>query len=228
MTFPRFTAKSLSTETASVQLPAARAAAQAAATAAGAAAAGAAAAGAAAASGAGAAAAAPTTSFRAAAPSTVFVELGQAAQTAQIARDGIGVAQVALNADALQNLIIGRPQLVTKVVSQSVAPGTAVPRGTSVDVVLAQPGVLPIDVIRDPHLALSGRTLSNVYETFVRDNAAVKNVLARNEQAATLSTADRGVIEAAFQAQDVSITADPGHTIEQAFGSLQAAFTFGT
>jgi len=174
------------------------------------------------------AAAAPSVSVRAAAPSTVFVELGEAAQTAQIARDGIGVAQVALNVDALQNLIAGRPQLVTKVVSQSVAPGTAVPRGTSVDVVLAQPGVLPIDVIRDPHLSLSGRTLSNVYESFVRDNPAVKNVLARNVQAATLSTADRGVIEAAFQAQDVTITDEPGRSIEQAFGSLQAAFTFGT
>ena len=108
------------------------------------------------------------------------------------------------------------------------APGTAVPRGTSVDVVLAQPGVLPIDVIRDPHLSLSGRSLSNVYESFVRDNPAVKNVLARNEQAATLSTADRGVIEAAFLAQDLTIGNEPGRTIEQAFGSLQAAFTFGT
>ena len=153
--------------------------------------------------------AAPAASVRSAAPSTVFVELGEAAQTAQIARDGIGVAQVALNADALQNLIVGRPQLITKVVSQSIAPGTAVPRGTSVDVVLAQPGILPIDVIRDPHLALSGRTLGNVFETFIRDNAAVKNVLARNEQAATLSTADQGMIQAAFQAQQVPITTSP-------------------
>jgi len=102
--------------------------------------------------------AAPSVSVRAAAPSTVFVELGEAAQTAQIARDGIGVAQVALNTEVLQDLIAGRPKLVTKVVSQSVAAGTAVPRGTAVDVVLAQPGVLPIDVIRDPHLSLSGRT----------------------------------------------------------------------
>ena len=172
--------------------------------------------------------AAPSVSVRAAAPSTVFVELGEAAQTAQIARDGIGVAQVALNTEVLQDLIAGRPKLVTKVVSQSVAAGTAVPRGTSVDVVLAQPGVLPIDVIRDPHLSLSGRTLDNVYATFVRDNPAVKNVLARNVQAATLSTADRGVIEAAFQAQEVEISDDPGRSIEQAFGSLQAAFTFGT
>jgi hypothetical protein len=209
MALPRFSIKALSTETESVQLSPARAAV------------------AAAAASAAATEATPAASIRTAAPSTVFVELGEAAQTAQIARDGIGVAQVALNTDALQSLIAGRPQLITRVVSQSVAPGTAVPRGTSVDVVLAQPGILPIDVIRDPHLALSGRTLGNVYETFVRDNPAVRNVLARNEQAATLSTADQGVIQAAFQAQQVPITTEAGHTIEQAFGSLQAAFTFG-
>lgn len=215
MALPRFRAKAPSLEVESVPLSAARAAAAAARESAS--------------SPASAAreSAAPV-SVRAAAPSTVFVELGQAAQTAQIARDGIGVAQVALNFTALEELIAGRPQLVTKVVSQSVAPGTAVPRGTSVDVVLAQPGVLPIDVIRDPHLSLSGRSLSNVYESFVRDNPAVRNVLARNEQAATLSTADRGVIVSAFQAQDVTISDEPGRSIEQAFGSLQAAFTFGT
>ncbi|HEV8249655.1 MAG TPA: hypothetical protein VGQ15_06745 [Gaiellaceae bacterium] len=166
--------------------------------------------------------------MRAAPPPTVFVELGEAAQKAQIARDGVGVAPIPIDADALQNLIVGRPQVVTKVVSQSVAPGTAVPRGTSVDIVLAQPGVLPIDVIRDPHLSLSGRTLSNVYTSFVRDNPAVRNVLARNESAETLSDSDRGVIEAAFQAQEVPITSEPGQTIDHAFRSLQAAFTFGT
>lgn len=171
---------------------------------------------------------APAPAMRTAAPDTVFVELGEAAQKAQIARDGIGVPTIRLNTDALQNIIAGRPQLVTKVVSQSVAPGTAVPRGTSVDVVLAQPGALPIEVIRDPHVSLSGRTLSNVYDSFIRDNAAVRNVLARNDSATTLSTADRGVIESAFQAHDVPVSDQPGQGIEQAFSSLQAAFTFGT
>jgi hypothetical protein len=170
----------------------------------------------------------PITSVRTAAPSTVFVELGEAAQKAQIARDGVSIAPIALNNDALQSLIVGRPQLVTKVVSQSVAPGTAVPRGTTVDVVLAQPGVLPIDVIRDPHVALSGRTLSNVYDTFIRESPDVRNVLARNESADTLSTADRAVIQQAFQSHEVPIDNTPGQTIDQAFGSLQAAFTFGT
>ena len=171
---------------------------------------------------------APAPSIRTAAPDTVFVELGEAAQKAQIARDGIGVPTIKLNTDVLQNVIAGRPQLVTKVVSQSVAPGTAVPRGTSVDVVLAQPGALPIDVIRDSHVSLGGRTLAGVYDTFIRDNPAVRNVLARNDSPTTLSTADQGVIAAAFNAHDVPVNDQPGQGIEQAFSSLQAAFTFGT
>src|SRR5712691_6267024 len=92
-----------------------------------------------AAAGAAAARASGAGSVKAAAPSTVFVELGEASQKAQIARDGVGVPPIALNTVALQGLLAGRPQLVTKVVSQSVPPGTAVPRGTSIDVVLAQP-----------------------------------------------------------------------------------------
>jgi hypothetical protein len=166
-------------------------------------------------------------SVKAAAPSTVFVELGEASQQAQIARDGVGVPPIALNTVALQGLLAGRPQLVTKVVSQSVPPGTAVPRGTSIDIVLAEPGGLPIDIIPDPHTALSGRSLANVFDSFIKDSPAVRNVLARNESAATLSTADQGVIQAAFQAQEVPITTQPGQTMQQAFGSLQAAFAFG-
>lgn len=176
-------------------------------------------------SGAGAAAAAPQ--VRAAAPSTVFVELGEAAQKAQIARDGVGVPHVALNTDVLQNLIAGRPLVINKVVSQSVAPGTPVPKGTPIDVVFAPPFALPIDVIRDPHVGLAGRTLGSVYDTFIVNNPDVRNVLARNDSAATLSTADQAVIKTAFQGADVAINDEAGSTMQQAFSSLQAALAFG-
>lgn len=164
---------------------------------------------------------------RQAAASTVFVELGEAAQKAQIARDGVGVPQVQIDPTTLQGILAGRPQLVTKVVSQSVPPGTPVPKGTAIDVVLAQPGLIPIDVIPDPHVSLKGRTLGNVFDTFIKDSPDVRNVLARNDSAATLSTADQGVIQNAFQAQDIPIGTQPGQTIDQAFKSLQAAFAFG-
>lgn len=181
----------------------------------------------------GAVEAAPTilgraSAVRSAPPGTVFVELGDAAQKAQIARDGVGVPQVRIDPAILGDILAGRPQVVTKVVSQSVAPGTPVPRGTSIDVVLAEPGRLPANVISDVHVALAERTVGNVFDTFIRNNAAVRNVIARHDTAATLTDADRGVIESAFAAQSVPITDAPGQTMDQAFSTLQGAFAFGS
>src|SRR4051794_30009626 len=79
---------------------------------------------------------------------TVFVELGQAAQKAQIARDGVAVPLIALNTTLLTQVLAGKPQVVSKVVQQSIAPGTAVPKGTSIDVVLAEPRQLPTKIIQ--------------------------------------------------------------------------------
>src|SRR2546427_2528654 len=117
---------------------------------------------------------------------TVFVELGDAVQKAQIARDGVGVPQVRIDPDVLAGILAGRPRVVTKVVSQTVAPGTSVPRGTQVDIVLAEPFGLPAGVIRDIHVGLATRTVGNVFDTFIRNNAAVRNVIARHDSAATL------------------------------------------
>src|SRR5262249_17843608 len=114
-----------------------------------------------------------------------------------------------------------------KVVSQSIAPGTPVPKGSPVDIVLAPPRLLPIDIVPDFHVGLADRTIGTVFDDFVRDSPAVKNVLARNQTAATLSTADRGILETALAAREVPVTSEPGQSIEQAFSTLQAAFTFG-
>jgi hypothetical protein len=159
---------------------------------------------------------------------TVFVELGDAVQKAQIARDGVGVPQVRIDPDVLAGLLAGRPKVVTKVVSQSVAPGTSVPKGTQVDVVLAEPFRLPAGVIRDIHVGLAQKTVGEVFDTFIRNNAAVRNVIARHDTADTLTDAERGVIQSAFSAQNVPITDQPGQTLNQAFSSLQGAFAFGS
>ena len=70
------------------------------------------------------------------------------------------------------------------------------------------------------------QTLDDVYKNVVRDNTAVQSVLARNESAAALSTVDQATLTSALG--DVSVTTDPGHDINAAFQTLQAAFTFGT
>jgi hypothetical protein len=168
-----------------------------------------------------------TSVVRPAAPSTVFVELGEAAQKAQIARDGVGVPQVKVNADVLSGIIVGRPEFVTKVVSQSVPPGTAVPKGTSIDIVLVQPGFLPTNVFTDTHTGLAGQPIGAVFENFLQNNPELRNVVARNDSPDTLSDADKSAIQAAFAAQNVPLSDTPGQTMEQGFKTLQAAFAFG-
>lgn len=158
---------------------------------------------------------------------TVFVELGEAAQKAQIARDGVQVPSIRIDPQRLGQVIAGKPEVVAKVVSQSVPPGTTVPKGTAVDIVLAEPRRLPIGIIADFHRGLEERTVGQVFDTFVRDNVALRSVIARNETPDTLSAADQAVITKAFADANVPITNQPGETLASAFQTVQAAYTFG-
>src|SRR5712691_3509301 len=90
------------------------------------------------ASAASAAAASPVT----AAPSTVFVELGEASQQAAISRNGVQIPVVTLNPAVLGTVLGGTTKVAAKVVSQSIQPGVSVAKGASVDLVLAEPSSL--------------------------------------------------------------------------------------
>jgi len=161
-------------------------------------------------------------------PSTVFVELGEASQQANIARNGVQVPVVALDPAALQNFVGQTTKVVTKVVSQSIQPGVSVAKGTTIDLVLAEPTSIQVSVLQNAFIPLANQTLDTVYKNVVRDNPQVQSVLARNQSAATLSTADQATLTSALSAADTSVTTDPGHTMDAAFQTLQAAFTFGT
>ena len=93
---------------------------------------------------------------------------------------------------------------------------------------LAEPRQLPTKIIQGAHIALQERPIGQIYDTFLRDNVAVRSVIARNERVETLSTADQGVLQAAFAQADVPITTAPGQTIVEAFQTLQGAFSFGS
>ena len=167
-------------------------------------------------------AAAPVT----AAPSTVFVELGEASQQAAISRNGVQVPIVNLDPAVLSTLLGQTTKVAAKVVSQSIQPGVSVAKGTTVDLVLAEPATLTVSVLKNAFQPFATQTLDTVYKNIVRDNPQVQSVLARNESAAALSTQDQATLTAALG--DVAVTSDPGHTIDSAFHTLQAAFTFGT
>jgi hypothetical protein len=160
-----------------------------------------------------------------AAPSTVFVELGEASQQAAIARNGVQIPVVALNPATLGTVLGGTTKISAKVVSQSIQPGVSVAKGATVDLVLAEPSSLQVSVLQNPFVPFQAQSFDDVYKNIVRDNTGVQSVLARNQSAAALSTADQATLTSAL---GVDVTADPGHDLNSAFQTLQAAFTFGT
>src|SRR5262249_32250235 len=97
------------------------------------------------------AAAAPVT----AQPSTVFVELGEASQQATIPRNGVQIPIVELNPSALQPVLGTTTPVVAKVVSQSIQPGVSVAKGTTIDLVLAEPASIQVSVLQNAFTPLA-------------------------------------------------------------------------
>lgn len=161
-------------------------------------------------------------------PSTVFVELGAASQQANIARNGVQVPIVTLDPSALQVVLGQTTKVVAKVVSQSIQAGVSVAKGTTIDLVLAEPTTLKVSVLQNAFVPLANQTFDSVFKNIVRDNTQVQSVLARNMTATSLSTADQATLTTALTQAGSPVTTDPGHTIDAAFHTLQAAFTFGT
>jgi hypothetical protein len=170
------------------------------------------------------ASAAPVTST----PSTVFVELGTASQQANISRDGVAVPVVDLNPAALQTALGTTTPVVAKVVSQSIQAGVSVAKGTTIDLVLAEPSSLHVSVLQNPFQPLVTETLDTVYKNIVRDNPQVQSVLARNTSFTALSTTDQATLTTALSNAGAAVGTEPGQTMDAAFSTLQAAFAFGT
>jgi beta-lactam-binding protein with PASTA domain len=138
------------------------------------------------------------------------------------------VPVVQLDPAALQNVLGQTTKVVAKVVSQSIQPGVSVAKGTTIDLVLAEPTSIKVSVLQNAFTPLANQTLDDVFKNVVRDNPQVQSVLARNQTAAVLSTADQATLTTALSNAGSPVTTDPGHTIDNAFHTLQAAFTFGT
>lgn len=157
----------------------------------------------------------------------VFIELGRAAQRPLIARDGSPVPILHTLPDKIGDIVRGGDTVVVKVLTQSVPAGTTVPQGTSIDLMLSSPFNVPLGVFDGVHIALASRDVANVYNTFIREDPAVRNVLARSETFDTLSETDRGIITQAATANGVTVTNQAGSTLANVFVALQAANTFG-
>ena len=157
----------------------------------------------------------------------VFVDVGARKIDANVSRDGVPIGALPIDRDRFDDFFGGRPAVTQKIVSQSVAPGTPVPVGTKVDLVLAEPGRLPIDLVSGVHADLREQTVAQVYQAFVEDNLDVRRILARVDKPESLTPEDEETIRTAFAEQDVEVGDQAGRDVGAAFQTLKAAFVFG-
>jgi hypothetical protein len=157
---------------------------------------------------------------------TVFVDVGAKRIDSNVVRDGIPVGIHAIDPEVLGSAIIDRPILRVRIVSQSIPPGTPVPQGSSVNVVLASPFELPVGVIAGTHLGLKQTLMGPAFAQFVANNPQVQRIVAR-ASTGTLSGEDETAVRQIFANQGIDVTNEPGRDVGAAVESLRVLTTFG-
>jgi hypothetical protein len=155
--------------------------------------------------------------------STVFVDVAERSTRAQVSRGGLPLGETPVNAEAISSFLDERVVVQTKTVRQSIQPGTAVARGTAIDIVLADAADLPVRVIPNVHAAFQDLTMKQLNDKFAT-NAVVRDIVRRRTGADELTAAERETLTSAFQAANVPI--NPNAPVEAAFAGVRAAFTF--
>jgi hypothetical protein len=154
---------------------------------------------------------------------TVFVDVAEEPTRAEVTRGGVPVGEIFVNPEIIGSFLDDLVVVQTKVVTQSIVPGTAVARGTAIDIALANTRDLPVRVVPGVHTAFQDLTMAQLNDQFAT-NAAVRDIIRRRPSAEDLTATERQNLETAFEAANVPI--DDDNTVEAAFAGVKAAFTF--
>jgi hypothetical protein len=156
---------------------------------------------------------------------TIAIDVGASATKAEISRGGFAVAEIAVNDAAISSFLDDLVLVQTKVVTQTIAAGTAVARGTAIDVVLAQTNNLPVAVIPNVHTAFTNLTMAQLHTQF-ETVPEVRDLVRTKTDPSQLTATERQTLTTALEANNVPVGTGAGETVESAFTALQAAFTF--
>lgn len=159
----------------------------------------------------------------------VFVDVGSRKIDSQVERDGVPITPLQINPDILKDFVLQRPPLLVKVVSQSVAPGTPVPVGTTVDLVMAPPFKLPVGVVSGVHLGLRELNIGDAYRRLNVQDPRVSRLVSR-AASNQLDANDRAEVKEIFAGSDIEgieITDEPGRDVNAAVETLKVLKTFG-
>lgn len=156
---------------------------------------------------------------------TVAIDVGASTTKAAISRAGFSIAEIPVSAELIGSFLDTRPVIATKVVTQSIAPGTAVAVGTAIDLIITSTADLPVNVVPGIHRSLTNLTMAQVNEQFATD-PRVRDILRARSSAADLTGDDVAVLTTVLQNNNVPVSNDPNQTVASAFTAIQAAFTF--
>ena len=156
----------------------------------------------------------------------VFVDVGSRKIESQIERDGVPIGILPVDPDILAEAILVRPILQVKVVSQSIPAGTPVPVGTTVDLVMAAPGTLPVGVITGVHEHFKNFKIADAHAALVGSNPLVNRIVTHAAEG-QLSAEDANAVREIFAGANAEVTDQPGSDLNAAVATLSMLKTFG-
>lgn len=156
---------------------------------------------------------------------TIAVDVGASTTKAEVSRGGFSIAEIPVSEELISSFLDTRPIVQTKVVTQSIAPGTAVAVGTAIDLVITSPTDLPVNVVPGIHQAFANLTMAQLNTQFATD-PRVRDILRTRSTPADLTTDDIATLTEVLHTNNVPVSTDPGQTVGAAFTAIQAAFTF--
>jgi hypothetical protein len=158
-----------------------------------------------------------------------LVDLSEKAASANIVREGLTMPSVTLDRDALDRFVledIVRPSSAPRVVSQSVQAGTAVPRGTVVDLFLAPRQSIPGTLIPAPHRDIAAGTIDGIV-TGVLSERVMRERVAKYETLEQMPEAERAAFRNDLERQNVPLDdGQPDRSADAAFRTMKAALAF--
>jgi hypothetical protein len=156
------------------------------------------------------------------------IDVGDRITRSVVIRDGVQVKAPVLETEKVLEFVDKLPPAnrftIPRVLTQGIAPGVKVARGTVVDVTCVPGTVIKVGLLETSHVDLRERTMANVANVI---NDELANILSIHETASALSTADRAKVSAAFT--QLQITTDEGQaerSFETAFQTLRDVQVF--
>jgi hypothetical protein len=144
----------------------------------------------------------------------------------QVLRNNKAVAKVVI----LPDVIGTRPpvNVSPRVLSQSPAAGLQFPRGTTVNLVLADGAVISAAAVSGSYVGWNDMNLGNLYNNYLVNDATMTDLVAKYASEQSLTAAEQAQALQILNAKEVSVGASPGHDLNSILTTLGASYAFNS